>query len=155
AGDPETSELVKRITAPQPRRMPPSYSGLSLTEREVETLRTWVAQGAKWQQHWSFIPPVRPELPVVRNTGWVNNPIDRFVLERLEREGLSPSPDASREILLRRVSLDLTGLPPTPAEIDEFLADRSPGAYNKVVDRLLASPRYGERMAARWLDAAR
>ncbi len=135
--------------------MPPVYSGLSLTAAEIETLRLWVAQGAKWEKHWSFIRSRAPRLPAVKNTAWPRNPIDYFVLERLEREGLAPSPEASRETLIRRVSLDLTGLPPTPAEVDAFLQDKSPNAYEKVVDRLLASPRYGERMAARWLDAAR
>src|SRR5581483_7107928 len=135
--------------------MPPAYSGLKLSDGEIETLRLWIAQGAKWQKHWSFIPPERPPLPKVSDAAWPRNPIDNFILARLDREGLKPSPAASRETLLRRVTLDLTGLPPTPAELDAFLADKSPNAYEKVVDRLLASPRYGERMAERWLDAAR
>jgi Protein of unknown function (DUF1553)/Protein of unknown function (DUF1549)/Concanavalin A-like lectin/glucanases superfamily len=118
-------------------------------------LRTWVAQGGRWNQHWSLIPPERPELPVVGMPAWPRNGIDHFVLARLEREKLSPAAEASRSTLLRRVSLDLTGLPPTPAEVHEFLRDKSPDAYEKAVDRLLASPRYGERMAIRWLDAAR
>src|SRR5262249_12288506 len=121
----------------------------------VEGLGRWIEQGAKWQNHWSFIPPQRPALPAVRDAAWPRNPIDRFVLGRLEREGLRPSPEAPRETLIRRVTFDLTGLPPRPAEIDAFLADRSPEAYAKVVDRLLASPRYGERMVLEWLDAAR
>ena len=155
-GNPESSQLVRRITAEdEALRMPPVYSGLKLTEREIETLRTWIAQGAKWQSHWSFIPPKRHPLPAVKNSSWPRNPVDHFVLDRLEREGLSPALGADRETLLRRVSLDLTGLPPTPAEIDAFLKDTSGSAYERVVDRLLASPRYGERMAARWLDAAR
>jgi hypothetical protein len=155
-GDPGASQLVKRITAEnKAMRMPPVYSGSKLTSGEIETLRAWVAQGAKWQKHWAFIPPVRPELPTVKNTTWVRNPIDAFVLARLEREGLAPSPEAGKETLLRRVSLDLTGLPPAVAEMDAFLNDKSAGAYEKAVDRLLASPRYGERMAERWLDAAR
>jgi mono/diheme cytochrome c family protein len=156
AGDPTASELIRRVTADKPAlRMPPPYSGLKLSDAEIETLREWVAQGAKWQKHWSFIPPVRPALPDVKNPTWAHNPIDLFVLQRLDREGLQPSPEGNRETLIRRVSLDLTGLPPTPAEIDAFLHDSSPKAYEKVVDRLLASPRFGERMAARWLDAAR
>ncbi|HXB68408.1 MAG TPA: DUF1553 domain-containing protein [Candidatus Acidoferrales bacterium] len=155
-GDPVASQMVKRITAESKAvRMPPVYSGLKLTDGEIETLRTWIAQGARWQKHWAFIPPVRPELPAVKTQGWVRNPIDAFVLARLEREGLTPSPEADRETLLRRVSLDLTGLPQTVGEMDAFANDRSAGAYEKVVDRLLASPRYGERMAERWLDAAR
>jgi hypothetical protein len=147
--------LVARITADKARRMPPVYSGLALTPAEIETLRQWVGQGSPWQRHWSLVPPQRPALPPVRDEKWARNEIDRFVLARLEREGLAPSPEASRETLLRRVSLDLTGVPPSLAEIDAFLADRSPAAYQKAVDRLLGSPRYGERMAARWLDAAR
>jgi mono/diheme cytochrome c family protein len=154
-GDPDSSELVKRITAPAAGRMPPPSSGLKLSDAEINILRTWVAQGAKWQRHWSLIPPLRPALPAVNNASWVRTPIDSFILQRLEREGLKPAPEAGRETLLRRVSFDLTGLPPTPAEIDAFVNDSSPRAYDKVVDRLLASPRFGERMAARWLDAAR
>ena len=155
-GDPESSEIIQRITAAKPAlRMPPVTSGLKLSDTEIDTLRQWIAQGAEWQKHWSFIPPVRPALPEVKNAAWPRNPIDRFILQRLEREGLQPSPGASREILIRRVSLDLTGLPATPAEIDAYLNDRSSDAYEKVVDRLLASPRYGERMAFRWLDGAR
>ena len=106
-------------------------------------------------RHWSFITPARPALPEIKNRDWPKNAIDHFALERLEREGMEPSPEADRATLIRRVSLDLTGLPPTPREIDDFLNDKSPKAYEKVVDRLLASPRYGERMATRWLDAAR
>ncbi len=155
-GRPDQSELIRRITsADAAYRMPPASSGFQLTAAEIQTLRHWIAQGARWQPHWAFLPPKRPALPKVKNTSWPRNPIDALVLNRLEREGLRPSPGAGRETLLRRVSLDLTGLPPTPAEIDAFLEDRSPHAYEKVVDRLLASPRYGERMAARWLDAAR
>jgi len=156
SGDATSSQLIRRITATdQALRMPPVYSDLKLTAAEIETLQLWIAQGAKWQSHWSFIPPKRYPLPLVKQGAWPRNPIDYFVLQRLEREGLSPSPQADREILLRRVTLDLTGLPPTPEEISAFLQDPSPGAYEHVVDRLLASPRYGERMAARWLDAAR
>jgi hypothetical protein len=155
-GQPEQSELIKRITTDNKGlRMPPAYSGFKLSEREIELLKTWVAEGAQWQKHWSWIPPKRPPLPEVKNAAWTRNPIDHFVLARLEREGLSPSPEAGRTALIRRVTLDLTGLPPTPAEVDAFVNDRSPNAYEKVVDRLLASPRYGERMAARWLDVAR
>src|SRR5207253_2262582 len=118
-------------------------------------IRRWIEQGAKWQKHWSFLPPRRPPLPPVKSARWCRNPIDAFILDRLEREGLAPSPEADKATLIRRVTLDLTGLPPTPSEVDAFLRDSSPNAYEKVVDRLLASPRYGERMAIRWLDAAR
>jgi hypothetical protein len=150
------AKLIQRITADDlSRRMPPVYSGSSLTSAEIETLRLWVTQGAKWEKHWSFTAPERSPLPEVKNTAWPRNPIDYFVLDRLEREGLAPSREAAREVLIRRVSLDLTGLPPTPLEVDAFVQDQSPKAYEKVIDRLLGSPRYGERMAARWLDGAR
>src|SRR2546423_2934723 len=121
----DSGALVKRITAEPARRMPPAYSGLALTDREIETLREWVAQGGQWQKHWSFIPPVRPAVPPGANA------IDWFVRERLRREGLSPAPEATRDVLLRRVSLDLTGLPPSAQELDHFQADRSPDAYEK------------------------
>jgi hypothetical protein len=153
---PEQSELVRRITAAdEAMRMPPVYSGRTLTQAEIALLTEWVAQGAPWQTHWAFIPPERPSLPPVKNRQWPQSAIDYFVLGRLEKEGLSPAPEADRATLIRRVSLDLTGLPPTPREVDDFLADKSADAYEKVVDRLLQSPRYGERMAFKWLEAAR
>ena len=150
------SEVVRRITAEnEATRMPPAYSGKKLTETEVELLKRWIDDGAEWQAHWSFIPPKRPEIPAVSAADWAVNPIDHFVLSKLEQEGLRPLLEADRAILIRRVSLDLTGLPPSPQEVDAFLADASSNAYEKVVDQLLRSPRYGERMAIRWLDAAR
>lgn len=153
---PEQSEMIRRISAEKPaQRMPPAYTGVRLSPKEIETITTWIAQGAKWQKHWSFLPPKHYPAPPVKNAAWVQNPIDAFVLARLEEQNLRPSPEADRETLIRRVTLDLTGLPPTPAEIDAFLNDKSDRAYEKVVDRLLASPRYGERMAFGWLDAAR
>ena len=155
-GNPAGSEMLRRVTAAEEsERMPPVRTGRKLTERQIELIRRWIEQGAKWQKHWALVPPARPALPKTRNTTWARNPIDSFVLERLEREGLAPSPEAEPTTLIRRVTLDLTGLPPTPSEVDAFLADTSPAAYEKVIDRLLASPRYGERMAASWLDAAR
>ena len=155
-GDPSRSEMVRRITAKEGAlRMPPVHSGKSLKDREIALIRRWIGQGAKWQKHWSLIPPRRPELPELSNRNWTRNGVDFFILERLDREGLNPSPAADRATLLRRVSLDLTGLPPIPEEIDAFLNDTTPDAYEKVVDRLLESPRYGERMAVGWLDAAR
>ena len=160
-GDPVNSQIIQRITAADPSiRMPRSQGGVAagepLTERQIALLTRWIEQGATWEKHWSFIPPKRPELPQgLKNLVWVRNPIDAFVVERLEREGLKPSPEADRPTLLRRVSLDLTGLPPTGAELDAFLADKSANAYENVVDRLLRSPQYGERMAFPWLDAAR
>jgi hypothetical protein len=150
AGHPEQSRLIRRITANDSARMPPASSGKPrLTPHEVELLRAWIAQGAVWQPFWSFIPPKRASVPAGVN------PVDYFIQTRLEREHLKPSPEAEKDILIRRVSLDLTGLPPTPAERDAFLADTAPDAWEKVVDRLLASPRYGERMAFRWMEAAR
>ncbi|HTM47325.1 MAG TPA: DUF1553 domain-containing protein [Bryobacteraceae bacterium] len=155
-GGADGSKLIRRITSASPAaRMPPASSGLQLTGREIDTLRAWVADGARWEKHWSFVPPRRPPLPDVAGKRWPRNPVDSFILSRLEREGLKPSPEAGKETLLRRVSLDLTGLPPSPAEMDAFLSDSSAKAYEKAVDRLLDSPRYGERMAERWLDAAR
>ncbi len=123
-GDVEKSELVRRITAESPAvRMPPAYSGLKLSDKEIQTLRSWVEQGAKWQRHWSFLPPVAGPLPSVSRTSWPRNAIDNFVLAKLENVGLQPSPEANKATLIRRVSLDLTGLPPTPAEVDAFLRD--------------------------------
>jgi hypothetical protein len=155
-GNAAGSRLYQRISAKEKaRRMPPPYSERSLTEQQVELIKKWIDQGARWEMHWAYIPPKRPDVPKVRDGSWPRNPIDNFILARLEREGLKPSPEADRATLLRRVSLDLAGLPPTPAELDAFLADQSPDAYEKVVDRLLHSPHYGERMAMQWLDLAR
>ncbi len=155
-GEPAKSELFRRITASDSaERMPPAKFGRRLTEQHIQLLRRWIEQGAKWQPHWSLLVPKSTPPPRVRDTAWLRNGLDSFVLERLEREGLRPSPEADRTTLLRRVTFDLTGLPPTPAEVDAFLNDRSPDAYEKVVDRLLASPRFGERMATPWLNAAR
>lgn len=157
AGDPELSEVYRRIVSDSTAlRMPPAYAGHDrLSAKEIDVIRQWIEQGAPYQKHWSFIPPQRPEAPVVRDKAWVRNPIDAFVLARLEKEGLTPSREADKATLLRRVSLDLTGLPPAPAEAEAFLKDTSPEAYTAAVDRLLASPRYAERMAIRWLEAAR
>jgi hypothetical protein len=157
-GDLGKSELVRRIAATDPNvRMPRAQSGPgeALSPRDVGVLQRWIEQGGVWQKHWAFTPPARPEIPKVVNRPWVRNPIDAFVLARLERETLKPSPAADRATLIRRVTLDLTGLPPTPIELDAFLRDPAPDAYEKVVNRLLNSPRYGERMAFPWLEAAR
>jgi hypothetical protein len=152
----EESELVARITAEdETDRMPPKSLGRTLTAQEIELLKRWVEQGAEWKDHWSFIPPGDVHPPDVKQADWPVNPIDRFVLARLEAEGLAPSAEAGKERLIRRVTFDLTGLPPTTAEIDAFLADDRPDAYERLVDRLLASPRFGERMAVEWLDVAR
>lgn len=155
-GKPDKSPAFLRISHPSPGlRMPPPSSHLTLKPTEIERIRQWIVQGAKWEQHWAFIAPTRPSLPKVKDAKWGRNAIDAFVLARLEKDGIKPSPEASKETLIRRVTFDLTGLPPTPAEVDAFLADKSPDAYEKVVDRLLASPRYGERMTWEWLDVAR
>lgn len=150
-----SGKLIARITHEKKAlRMPPPGAP-ELTAPQIQTLKAWVDQGAPWREHWSFLAPKRPDPPAVKNTAWPKNDIDRFILARLEREGLRPSPEADKATLLRRVTLDLTGLPPAPADLEAFLRDRSPNAYEKVVDRLLASPHYGERMALPWLDLAR
>lgn len=155
-GKPAESELLARITSGEPTLlMPPPKTDKRLTPQQIDLLKRWVEQGAPWSSHWAFQSPRRPALPHVANAAWPRNPIDTYILARLEAERLQPSPAAERSILLRRVTLDLTGLPPTPAEVDAFLADTSAEAYEKVVDRLLLSPRYGEHMGRFWLDAAR
>jgi hypothetical protein len=156
-GQPAASELVKRLTSDDPDlRMPPASLGKRLTPQQIETLKRWIAEGAEYQGHWAFIPPVRPALPDVRNSpSELRNAIDAFIRVRLDAAGLKPSPEADKTTLIRRVTLDLTGLPPTPSEVDAFLADTSEHAYEKVVERLLNSPRYGEHMARHWLDMAR
>lgn len=157
-GDPDASALLDRVTHTSPDHvMPPPEIGKDLTPEQIETLRRWVESGAEYEPHWSFVPPVRPSPPQADPalSGWADNPIDRFVLARLSSEGLAPSPRADAATLLRRASFDLTGLPPTQAELDLLLSDDSPEAFDRAIDRLLASPRYGEHMARRWLDAAR
>ncbi len=152
-GDLAASELVARIVSQDPdERMPPPESERKLTARQIAMLRKWIEQGARWEPHWAFIAPKRPVVP---KNSEIRNPIDAFIGARLESEGLKPSPEADKTTLIRRVSFDLTGLPPTLAEIDTFLADTAPDAYERLVDRLLASPRYGEKMAVHWLDLAR
>ncbi|MCH2210904.1 MAG: DUF1553 domain-containing protein [Fuerstiella sp.] len=153
---PDESELYRRVTSPDPDLvMPPPDSGLSLTGSQIALIRQWIEQGAEWKDHWSFVIPERPEEPQVADVDRVRNPVDSFVLAGLEREGLQPSSEASRSTLIRRVSLDLTGLPPTPEEVDAFVTDDSSDAWEKVIDRLLDSSAYGENMAVRWLDLAR
>ncbi|HVJ87083.1 MAG TPA: PSD1 and planctomycete cytochrome C domain-containing protein [Caulifigura sp.] len=161
AGKPEASELVRRVTLPRTddERMPPRGEGLSA--REVATLKRWIEAGAAWPagagsaKHWAYVPPVRPAVPEVRDRDRVRSPIDAFVLARLEREGLAPSPEADRDTLLRRLSLDLIGLPPTLAELESFRNDHSPNAWERQVDRLLTSPQFGVKWARPWLDYAR
>jgi len=159
-GQPAASGLIERVTTKvAPLRMPPASTGKKLTRTQIDLLRRWVAQGAPYSGHWAFQPIRRPPLPVLKiknQKSKIENPIDAFILARLAKEGgLRPSPAADRRTLLRRLSLDLTGLPPTPEEVAAFVSDRSPDAYEKVVDRLLASPHYGERMAQYWLDLVR
>jgi mono/diheme cytochrome c family protein len=156
AGKPADSELYRRITAADAGlRMPPAKAGKQLTRRQTELIRKWIEQGAKWQEHWSRIAPKRPEPPKVDDAAWSGNPIDRFILARLEQEGLKPSAEADRRTLARRLAFDLTGLPPEPEWVEAFEADQSAGAYEKLVDRLLASKHYGERLALSWLDLVR
>ncbi len=153
---PEASHVMTRITAKDPAdRMPPAEAGDPLTPRQVDLIRRWIAQGAPYEAHWSFIKPTRPNVPAMKQRTAVRNPIDAFVVSRLGAEGMKPAPQADRRTLIRRVSLDLVGLPPTPAEVEAFVNDKSPDAYERVVDRLLASPRFGEQQARYWLDAAR
>ena len=148
------SELLRRVsTTDEWEKMPPE--GKPLTAEEVALLRRWVEQGAVWQTHWAFVPPVPQTPPAVANEQWVRNPIDRFILAKLETAGLPPAPEADRQTLIRRAYFDLTGLPPSPAEVAAFVADPNPLAYEELIDRLLDSPRYGERWARHWLDLVR
>jgi hypothetical protein len=155
-GNPEASELVARLEHADPdERMPPKKLNRPLAEEEIATLVEWVGQGAKYQPHWGFSAPQRHPAPAVSDPGWCRDPLDRFVLAKLEANGMAPNPAADRATLLRRVSFTLTGLPPTPEQTAAFEADQSPDAYEKQVDALLASPRFGERLAQDWLDVAR
>ncbi len=154
-GKPEQSELMRRILATDDDQMPPEKVGKILTPAQKELLKKWIAGGAKYEPQWSLIPPVKAPLPKVKNRKWVQNPVDDFILARLEQEKLKPNAAADKRTLIRRVSLDLTGLPPSPAEVEAFVADKSPAAYERLVDRLLASPQWGEHRARYWLDAAR
>jgi len=155
-GDPNNSLLLQRMAHPdKARRMPPPMSGREVSPSQVDIIRRWIEQGAKWETHWAFTAPKRQEAPTVKNTAAIRNPIDQFIQARLEREALAPAAEADKRTLLRRLSFDLTGLPPKQEDIDTFLNDKSPDAYEKQVDRLLASRHYGERMAMDWLDVAR
>ncbi|HVX13523.1 MAG TPA: DUF1553 domain-containing protein [Pirellulales bacterium] len=153
-GNPDESELIRRITSEEEgERMPPE--GKPLAADQVDLIRRWIADGAKWEEHWAFQPVVRPVVPDVKDRDWGRNPIDAFLLNRLEQNRLSPAAPAPNVALARRAYYDLTGLPPTPAEVEAFVQDTSPDSYERLVDRLLASPRYGERWARHWLDAVR
>lgn len=154
-GKPDQSETIRRIFDPGDDLMPPAKTHKVLTPAQKALLKRWVAEGAKYQVQWSLIAPQRPALPAVKNTSWVRNPIDAFILNRLEQEKLKPAPEADRRTLARRLSLDLTGLPPTPETVAAYVNDPSPDAYAKLVDQLLASPQWGEHRGRYWLDAAR
>jgi len=155
-GNPDASEMMARVLSTDPDEvMPKPEHGPRLQDKEIETLRQWIKEGAEWGEHWSFVPPQRHSSPQVKDTAWPKNDIDRFLLARMENEGLKPSKEADKAALLRRLSLDLTGLPPSVEELDAFLSDNSPEAYDKQVTRLLASPRFGERWASVWMDLAR
>ena len=153
---PSESELLTRLHSTDPHeQMPPPNSGKKLTPAQIELIERWIVEGAKTTGHWAFDAPIRPVLPTLEDSLGVTHPVDRFLVSRLQSEGLSPAPEADRTTLIRRVTLDLTGLPPTPSEVDAFLADSSPQAWSTLVDRLLASPRFGEHFAQTWLDFAR
>jgi hypothetical protein len=155
-GSVEESYLIERVSDPDPEfRMPPAEHGPPLSAEEIDQLKNWIEQGAAWEEHWAFVAPVPRDPPQVEDTAWPRDSLDRFVLARIEAAGLTPSPEANRAAWLRRASLDLTGMPPTPDEYETFAADAAPTAYERAVDRLLASPRFGERWASMWLDLAR
>jgi mono/diheme cytochrome c family protein len=155
-GKPTESELIARITSTDPDVvMPPPAAGERLSPREVELLSRWIAAGGEYEPHWAYVPPVQPPVPTVKDTAWPKNDIDRFILARLEAEGLSPQPAADRVTLARRLAIDLTGLPPTPEEVDAFVADAAPAAVERFTERLLAHDGYGEHVAREWLDLAR
>jgi hypothetical protein len=155
-GNPHKSAVYARIVSTDPElMMPPPASNLTLSETEIALITKWIEQGAAYKPHWSFIVPKKPEIPSIKSKKWANNEIDHFVYDRMSKMGLEPSEMATKETLIRRVSFDLTGLPPTVQEVDDFLGNQSPDAYENLVDRLLESPQYGERMASEWLDVAR
>ncbi|HWF18692.1 MAG TPA: DUF1549 domain-containing protein, partial [Verrucomicrobiae bacterium] len=155
-GKPDESEMIRHIYATnRDDLMPPPDSRKQLTSEQRALLKRWIASGAEYQPHWAYIPPVRAKIPQTQNQAWVKNPIDAFVLRDLEKHKIDPALEADKGTLLRRLSLDLIGLPPTPGEVTQFIKDTSPKAYEREVDRLLASPHFGERMAVEWLDLAR
>ena len=154
-GDLESSEFYQRIIAEPDSRMPPVDSGKKLSAEDIATLKRWIEEGAQYDKHWAYVSPKSHPVPKVQNKDWPQSDIDRFLLAKMEEEGLKPSPAADKVTLLRRVTFDLTGLPPTVQEVNAFLGDDSPDAFEKVVDRLLASDHYGERMAIYWLDLVR
>jgi hypothetical protein len=155
-GKPAESSILKRILSSDENEvMPPPTSHKTLTQGQKDLLRAWIAEGAEYQGHWAYIVPVKPELPQVRNPGWVRNPIDRFVLSELERRGIEPAPEADLRSLIRRVALDLTGLPPSPEDVERVLSDPTPERYENYVDELLSRQEWGEHRGRYWLDYAR
>ncbi len=155
-GDAKKSELIRRVASDDAdERMPPPSTGKRLTAAEVDFLSRWIRQGAPYSPHWAYVKPVRAAVPIVSDAAWPKNDIDRFLLARLQQEKLRPSPEADRYVLVRRLTLDLTGLPPTLAEVDSFVNDKSPDAYERLVDRLMARQAFGEHWARMWLDLAR
>src|ERR1035438_7581940 len=155
-GKPDESEMIRRLTTTnEDDHMPPAVMHKTMTPEQIDMLRRWIAAGAKYEPHWSYAPLMRPALPQVSDAKWPQGAIDKFILARLEESIITPSPEADRRTLLRRLSLDLTGLPPTPQDVQHFVNDRSPDACAKQVERLLTSPHFGERMAVPWLDAVR
>src|SRR5262245_54679498 len=156
-GKSDESPLIERVTSKDPDEVmpPPHGKRPAVTPEQAELLKRWIDAGAKFDQHWAYVKPARPPVPDVTNAAWVRNPIDAFVAREHERHGLTPAPEADKVTLIRRLSFDLIGLPPSPAEVDEFLTDTTAEAYAKLVDRLLGSKHFGERMAVVWLDAVR
>ena len=147
-GDPDASLIMKRLTHEQEAlRMPPAHSRKSLTEDQIGVIRNWIGQGADWSGHWAFRAPESTALPAVKNKSWVHNPVDQFILARLEAEGLTPAPEADKRTLARRVALDLTGLPPEPSVVEQFVQDKSPEAYNNLIEHYLTSEAYGEHLS--------
>ena len=156
SGPGKTGHLLDRITSDDPElQMPPPASGRKLTRKQIAVLRRWVSQGAPWQKHWAYLVPTRPKVPEGPGFAGVSSPVDRFVLKRMQEQALKPTLAVDRVTLIRRLSLDVTGLPPTPQEVESFLSDQSPNAYEKVVHRLLESKHHGERLALYWLDLVR
>ena len=155
-GEPGKSEALHRILSDNPEeKMPPPSSNLSLTEEEIDIIKTWISQGAKYEPHWAFVPPVKRSLPAIKDKAWPTNEIDYFIWDKMRENGLRPNPVASKVHLLKRLSLDLTGLPPDPRMMEKFVADESPDAYERMVDQLLADPAYGEKLAILWMDVSR
>ncbi len=154
-GQPDKSEMIRRILATDDDQMPPAKINKVLKPEQKELLKKWIAAGAKYEPHWAFVPPIKAPLPAVKNSQWVKNPVDNFILARLQSEKLKPNSEADKRTLIRRVTLDLTGLPPSPEQVEAFVKDKSPDAYEKLVDRLIASPEWGEHRGRYWLDAAR